>query len=133
MAVILFSARRSLQSGVDELRLAQDRIPTLGSHASLHNSLGSVRADVVQARSAFRSADNRLAPLVPLFDHLGWVPAVGSEIAAAPHLARAATRTTEDDVSLIDGLDPLATRWDHTSVHRSPSRIFCCTSRDVFP
>jgi Protein of unknown function (DUF4012) len=114
-AVILFSARRSLLAGVADLRLAQGRLQLVATHSSLRSALEPVRADVVQARKNFQTADGRLRIVSPLVEHLGWVPRVGLEVAAAPHVAHAASRTTDGALSLLDGLGPLASRWDATS------------------
>jgi hypothetical protein len=114
-AVSLLSARRSLLAGVTDLRLAQDRLQLVATHSSLRGTLRPVRADILKSRSHFRSADDRLSMVAPLIEHLGWVPQVGSEIAAAPHIAHAARRTTDGVLSLLDGLGPLANRWDTTS------------------
>jgi hypothetical protein len=115
VAVILFSARRSLLAGVTDLRLAQDRLQLVAAHSSLRSVLGPVRADIIQSRSNFRTADDRLSIVAPLVEHLGWVPQVGAEVAAAPQIAHAARRTTDGVVSLLDGLGPLASRWDATT------------------
>jgi hypothetical protein len=114
-AVILFSARRSLLAGVTDLRLAQDRIQLVSAHSSLRSALGPVRADIVQSRRNFQMADDRLSLVAPLVEHLGWVPQVGSEVASSPHIAHAARLTTDGVLSLLDGLGPLASRWDATS------------------
>jgi hypothetical protein len=111
-AFILFSARRSLLAGVTDLRLAQDRIGLVTTHSSLRSALEPVRAEIVRAQSNFHSADARLGLVAPLVEHLGWVPQVGLEVAAAPQVAHAASRTTDGAVSLLNGLGPLATRWD---------------------
>jgi hypothetical protein len=115
IAVILFSARRSLLAGVTDLRLAQDRIQLVATHSSLRDALQPVRAEVVQAQQNFQTADDRLGLVAPLIEHLGWVPQVGSEVAAAPQVAHAASRTTDGALSLLDGLNPLALRWDATA------------------
>lgn len=114
-AVILFSARRSLLAGVTELRSAQDQIQLVTVHSSLRSALGQVRGDIVQSRSNFQSADDRLSLVGPLVEHLGWIPQIGPEVAAAPHVAHAAHRTADGMLSLLDGLAPLASRWDATS------------------
>ncbi|HEX6509106.1 MAG TPA: DUF4012 domain-containing protein [Chloroflexota bacterium] len=110
-AFILFSARRSLSQGVSQLRTAQDQVQLLGNGASVPAGLQTVRNSVVLARDDFRSADDHLALLAPLLEHLGWVPLVGVEVAAAPHAAHAASRTTDGALSLLDGLGPLASLW----------------------
>lgn len=114
-AVILFSARHSLLAGVADLRLAQDRIQHVATHSSLRGALKPVRAAVVEARKNFGTADDRLGLIAPLVEHLGWVPRVGLEVAAAPHVAHAASRTADGTLSLLDGLGPVASRWDATA------------------
>jgi hypothetical protein len=122
IAFILVSARRSLQSGVSELRLAQDNIRLVQAHSSLRTVLRGVRSHVDRAKADFMLADDRLALVALLIEHLGWVPRVGSEVAVAPRLAHAARRTTDGALSLVDGLTPLARRWN-TSHGRVPALV----------
>jgi Protein of unknown function (DUF4012) len=121
-AFILISARRSLQSGVSELRLAQDNIRLVQAYSSLPTVLRGVRSHVDRAQADFTLADDRLALVAPLVEHLGWVPSVGSEVAIAPYLAHAARQTTDGALSLVDGLTPLARRWT-TSHGRVPALV----------
>jgi Protein of unknown function (DUF4012) len=118
-ALALISARRSLLSGVDELRVAQSQLQLHRSGSSLQAILTPVQNDVIRARDDFRSADNYLGPLSPLLIHLAWVPRVGGEISVAPPVAHAARQTADGALSLLTGFRPLTVRW--TASSRRPS------------
>lgn len=73
--------------------------------------------DTLQKR--VRSLDTELIaleassrPLLPLCRYLGWLPHVGGDIRAAPHLLALARYTADAGLALTEGLSPLATLAD---------------------
>ncbi len=123
VAFELVSARRSLLNGVNELHSAQNSLQSIHSHASLRLTLAPVRNDIDSARKDFRSADNQLGLLAPIIKHLGWVPRVGVEVAAAPDIAHAARSTADGALSLLDGFGPLASEWTTASRSRNSQTL----------
>jgi Protein of unknown function (DUF4012) len=125
-ALALISARRSLLSGVDELRVAQSQLQLHKTGTSLQAILTPVRSDVTRARDDFRSADQYLGPLSPLLTRLAWVPRVGGEVAVAPPIAHAAQQTADGALFLLAGFRPLTAQWTDSS--RRPSAPAIVTS-----
>ena len=69
----------------------------------LRNNLATLDADL--------AAVEKLAwPILPLCPHLGWLPGVGGDLQAAPHLLSMARQTAGAGLALADGLAPLAGR-----------------------
>jgi hypothetical protein len=106
MAFQLRQARQQLLVGLHDLQAATVEIRT---QAILRQPAlrRTVRADLVTAQSEFHSARHTLDFWSPLLRHLGWVPVVGSQVAAAPPAADAAFYTTNAALHLMDGLEPV--------------------------
>lgn len=118
--------------------LATDRVQRLRQHLTsaqmalgrLEATLSGEQAEWVQLvhdpeqiaglRSTLITLDTNLAmveklarPLLPLCPHLGWLPGIGGDVQAAPHLLTMARQTTQAGLTLADGLAPLSGRLGH--------------------
>lgn len=104
--VPLLLARRNMNLGAQELQLAMSagQLPLGMQKAAVRQTF---RADVARAHGAFSSARSDLALWSPILPHLGWVPGIGGELAAAPATAEAAAGTTSAIMHLMNGLEPL--------------------------
>jgi hypothetical protein len=101
-AVQLVAARHHLLLGVRELRSAQASLRL--EPAAANATLGRTRHTLLEAEDEFESARSDLAMWSPLLAHLGWVPAIGGQLAAAPPAADTALYATRSALHLVDGL-----------------------------
>lgn len=104
-AVQLVAARHHLLLGVRELRSAQASLRL--EPAAANATLGRTRHTLLGAEGEFESARSDLAVWSPLLAHLGWVPAIGGQMAAAPPAADTALYATRSALHLVDGLSRL--------------------------
>ncbi len=74
--------------------------PPLELAATLRQELGGSQQDV-------RALQADVDPLLPLLQRLGWLPAIGPSIEAAPHLLRMADHFLSAGMTLFDGLQPV--------------------------
>jgi hypothetical protein len=102
----LLSARQHLLRGVQDLRSAR---ATLSLPGIWHDAAtrARTRATLQQAEQEFADAHSDLRLWSPLIDHLGWVPRVGGQLAAASPATDLALHTTRSAIHLLDGLSPL--------------------------
>jgi hypothetical protein len=75
------------------------RLQTAAARASLRSTLAV-------AHGQFAQAHRDLFLWTPLLTHLGWVPGIGTELAAGPPAADLSYRTTDAGLQLVDGLAP---------------------------
>lgn len=106
-AYLLLSARRFINDGVQQIDLARTQLSAVTTTASADKALTGATSRVRLARTDFSAADARLQPLSPLLDHLGWVPSVGGQLAAAPPAARLASTTSDGLLALLNGIRPV--------------------------
>ncbi|GEM_PF-2774393 len=112
--VQLVQARRHLSNAVADLNIARSvagnltalQDPTMRQQLNSHLSA---------ANGEFGLAENDLVLWEPLLGHLGWVPGVGSELAAAAPLATAGRDSTSAALSLLDASSPM---WSILAAHR---------------
>ena len=69
--------------------------------------LKAIGDELAQAEADFRALKAELGPLLPLCQYLGWVPMVGKDVQAAPHLLEIAIEVTAAGGAAIEGLQPL--------------------------
>jgi hypothetical protein len=67
----------------------------------------AIGEELAQAEADFRALQAELAPFLPLCRYLGWVPLVGQDVQAAPHLLEIATEVTAAGGATLEGLQPL--------------------------
>ena len=102
---------RSAQASLEAIETAfvgspQALLPLLqdpAGMAALEESLANLEADL-------DALERLLGPVLPLSEHLGWFPGIGSDLAAAPHLLDMAQETTGAARTLVGALGPLAER-----------------------
>jgi len=97
------------------LTSAGERLRTLegmaqaGFAASLEpEDLEAMKGELAQAEADFRALKAELAPFLPLCRYLGWVPLVGKDIQAAPHLLEIAIEVTAAGRAALEGVQPVA-------------------------
>ncbi|HNS52564.1 MAG TPA: DUF4012 domain-containing protein [Anaerolineae bacterium] len=99
----------SAQTGLVQLDSALGGGPAGIAHMLGEPSrLRALRASVLALRNDFASIAQLARPALKLSGYLSWIPAVGDDISAAPHLLKLADRTCDAAMSLLDGLSPLA-------------------------
>jgi hypothetical protein len=69
--------------------------------------LKAIGEELAQAEADFRALQAELGPLLPLCRYLGWVPLVGKDVQAAPHLLEIAVGVTAAGNMALEGLQPL--------------------------
>jgi hypothetical protein len=119
--VQLLLARAHLLAGARDASLAT---------AALHDPLrirnpaqrAVLRTEIGTARDQFAAARDDLSAWTPLLDHLGWVPRIGRELAAAGPAADVSYGSTDAALQLIDGLTPVLQTLDdrHSTAPRLP-------------
>ncbi len=77
--------------------------------SALRSTLATLDADLAAVERLVR-------PVLPLCPHLGWLPGVGGDVQAAPHLLSMARQTSQAGLALADGLSPLAQRLSQVEV-----------------
>ncbi len=77
--------------------------------SALRSTLATLDADLAAVERLMR-------PVLPLCPHLGWLPGVGGDVQAAPHLLSMARQTSQAGLALADGLSPLAQRLSQVEV-----------------
>lgn len=106
VAFSLVTARSAMARGVTDLRAAQSALRVQRLKQSPTGSLTRAQVAVRRANAQFTTAWDRLAPLRPLLDRLGWLPVVGPDLAAAPGLALTARDATVGARWLLQGVMP---------------------------
>ena len=112
LGVVLYSARQSLERGVQEMHRAEAALHAADTGRSPRAILDDITLDVARAHDDFQSADTRLSPLAPLLRRLSWLPRVGDELSIAPLAAGVADQTAGGTLRLLHGLDPLVSGWN---------------------
>lgn len=107
VAYALLSARASIYNGIHQIDLARSQLSGVNNSASANRELNAAIVSIRRAHRDFAAADARLGPLSPVLTRLGWVPAVGSQLAAAAPAARLASTTTEGLLVLLQGVRPV--------------------------
>lgn len=70
--------------------------------------LQSIEGELAQAEDDLRAIESKLAPLLALSPHLGWLPRVGGDLKAAPHLLDLAADGLEAGRLFCQGVQPAA-------------------------
>jgi hypothetical protein len=70
--------------------------------------LQSIEGELAQAEDDLRAVESELAPLLALSPHLGWLPRVGGDLKAAPHLLDLAADGLEAGGLFCQGVQPAA-------------------------
>ncbi len=97
--VRLWGRWRSLQAQLAQMEaLAQGKADI---------ELKAVGEALRQAHADLQAIKSEVAFILPLTPHLGWLPRVGGDLAAAPALLDIALSVTEAGVVAFDGLEPL--------------------------
>lgn len=78
-----------------------------------------VKEQVGSAQQEFAEAQSELRPWSPFLAHLGWVPAAGPKLSAAPHVADAAYYAASAARALIEGMDFV---WPVVSLSGAPTK-----------
>jgi hypothetical protein len=119
-ALQLYAARGHLLEGARAASAAETllrnplQLQTPQARASLRLTLSTAHDEFARARQD-------LFLWTPLLPHVGWVPGIGSELAAAPAAADISYRTTDAGLQLIDGLPPVLQVFHDR--HMSGSRL----------
>lgn len=71
------------------------------------DTITALRQELVGGQQDFRSLNADIDPLLPLMQRLGWLPAIGPTIEAAPHLMLMGDDILSAANTLFDGLQPL--------------------------
>jgi len=104
---------KSAQIGLAQLETAlaggQGSLLSMIQHPS---QLTALHSTVLTLEADLEAMEDLAGPLLAVSDLLGWVPKVGGDIVAAPHLLRLARQTTEATSAALEGLEPLAARLD---------------------
>jgi hypothetical protein len=119
-AYLLVSARGLITSGVTQIDLARAELSGVTTTASADTALAGATIHLRRAHADFSAADARLQPLSPVLGHLGWVPVVGSQLAAAHPAARLASTTSEGILALLHGIRPVVRQ---AAVHQGGQRL----------
>jgi hypothetical protein len=102
----LRDARRALLTGGHILSSARVNFDVAGLAAHPSRIAGTER-QVASAEAQFGEARRDLGPWSPLLTHLGWLPRIGPQLAAAWPAAETAYDATRSAVTLLDGLEPV--------------------------
>jgi len=85
-----------------------EAIGTAGLLSNLQGGeLEAMRDELVQAGDDMRGLKAELGPALALAPYLGWLPVVGGDVAAAPHLLKMGIGLSEVVDLVFEGLDPL--------------------------
>jgi hypothetical protein len=106
-ALLLFSARASLQQGIEAVRQAQADVATADQRPP-RLTWQRATSHVRQAQADFQTAGDRLRLPGPLLLRLGWAPIIGEQLADAPLVTSLAIQTTTGALNLLEGLEWLA-------------------------
>ncbi len=104
----LVRARHQLNAGVAELRLAEAQLTPAKIRRAPLASLDSARGRIAQAHANFKDATGTLSALAPVLQRLGWVPAIGDKLSAAPEIGATAEEATAGAMEILDGVGPIA-------------------------
>ena len=97
--------------------------------------VNALRQEFTGSRQDYRALRADVAPLVPLMQRLGWLPAVGPSVVAIPHLLQMGDDAMSAGTALFDGVQPLldavlagkgSTSDEHIRT-RGPSACGCAT------
>ncbi len=72
--------------------------------------IAGLRSTLVTLDTDLAAVEKLARPFLPLCPHLGWLPGIGGDVQAAPHLLTMARQTTQAGLALADGLVPLPGR-----------------------
>lgn len=106
LTVQLLLARDHLSRGAQHWRLT---VRTIGTQSQLREPSvrAIIRRELASAEGEFAAARADLRLWSPLLVHLGGLPAVGPQLAAAPLAANASFYTTRAAIHMLNGLEPL--------------------------
>jgi hypothetical protein len=107
MAVSVLLARSALLDGAAELRHAQAGLTSAQVERAPLRAIDRVSPALAQARADFTRADDRLAPFSPVLRRLGWLPAIGRDLAASPLAAQLGKETTVGASTLVATVRPV--------------------------
>lgn len=71
-------------------------------------NLQSIEAELAQAETDLRAVEGELGPLLALSPHLGWLPLMGGDLKAAPHLLDLAVDCLGAGRLICQGMQPAA-------------------------
>jgi hypothetical protein len=106
----------SLQRHLASARSALDRLePTLAGNSGDFvrllqdpEQMSDLRLTLAALDADLGQVDRLAGPLLPLCPHLGWLPRIGGDLAAAPQLLTMARQATKAAESLFDASVPIA-------------------------
>ena len=96
-----------LVSTLDHLRVLEAKAQEGLAASPKVEDLKAIGDELAQAEADFRALKAELAPFLPLCRYLGWVPLVGKDVQAAPHLLEIAIKVTAAGGAALEGLQPL--------------------------
>ena len=96
-----------LASTLDHMRVLEAKAQDGLLASPKLEDLKAIGDELAQAEVDFRSLKAELAPLLPLCRYLGWVPLVGKDVQAAPHLLEIAIEVTAAGGAALEGIQPL--------------------------
>lgn len=70
--------------------------------------LKAIKAELAKTEADFRALKAEIGPFLPLCRYLSWIPSVGKDVEAAPHLLEIAIGVPSAARLALDGLHPLA-------------------------